>query len=123
MNRFFGGQFTTASDGRSPLNYLASLDGQNFFQIGNLDNNVHSLVMNGTSTLYVGGQFISSGSTQLNKIGNWISFLEFQFFFLVLNLLKQIETKAGWDGKQMFPLGNGFSGPVNAMAMNGTNQL
>ena len=70
LNRFFGGQFTTASDYSSPLNYLASWDGQNFFQIGNLNGDVFSLVMNGTSILYIGGQFTSSGSTQLNYIGN-----------------------------------------------------
>ena len=115
-NLFVGGQFPSV-DGffENSVNNIASWNGNswnilgtnstyNGVGIGGIDF-VYALVMNGTNNLFVGGQFTSvdGGSILANNI-------------------------ASWDGNSWNILGinstnNGVGGTVNALAMNGTNQL
>ena len=81
IKSFFGGQFTTATDGTALL-HVAVWDGQQLSQVGNgVNDYVYALVMNGTSTLYIGGQFTQSGSTNMSYIGNEIFSSIFHFSF------------------------------------------
>ena len=106
---FVGGQFTSVNGKSIFANYIASWDGNSWNILGNssingVDGTVYALAMNGTNQLFVGGQFASVNGKSI--FANYIAF---------------------WDGNSWNILGNssinGVDGQVNALAMNGTNQL
>ena len=59
----------SSNDGTTALSHVAVWDGKRLTQVGNgLNNTVYALVMNGTSSLFIGGAFSGSGSFQLSHI-------------------------------------------------------
>ena len=62
-NLFVGGLFTSVGGGLISANYIASWNGNSWNFLGitstnnGLNNQVQTLTMNGTTTLYVGGYF------------------------------------------------------------------
>ena len=110
---FVGGLFTYIINGTDTIsaNYIASWNGNSWNFLGTnstnngASNQIRALTMNGTSNLFVGGSFTSVDGYSISA--NYI---------------------ASWNGNSWNILGtdstnNGVNGLVNALAMNGTNNL
>ena len=110
---FVGGTFSSVGGSSVFAYHIASWDGNSWNFLGtNSTNNgvngiVYSLAMNGTSNLFVGGYFssVDGGSISANNIASW--------------------NGNSWNilGKNSTNNGINISGQINALAMNGTNQL
>jgi hypothetical protein len=86
---YAGGSFT------SPGFYIAKWNGSSWSMMGSVDNSVYAIAVSGND-VYIGGDFIWSGQTMLNRI-------------------------AKWNGSSWSALGNGVNGTVRAIAISGGN--
>ena len=148
-NLFVGGAFTTVAQGSVSANYVASWDGNGWSALGQPTNNgvdgiVNALLMNGTSTLYLGGSFVSYGGGasdayyvaywdggQFQSLGNSASTeLNGTVYALALGATDlyvggaftgnqlasmQLNAVANWNGQSFSSIGNGFNGTVYSL--------